>query len=213
MTRHYSSLEQKLHFMDTHHIDISVLSLANPWLDFLDPADSGGGGPARRVHERRLRGHVRAAPGSALLLRHPAVDGISRDHPAVYHACPWPEALPWRHPRDDGARGEASMTRHCSRSLTALGDAGTIVFLHPHYGLPNDVWGPRCRRGVRPCVAAGPRVPDGNDDRGHANVPGRRVRCCTQAADDPRPQRRDSSFLARADRELHRARRPLGAGR
>ena len=32
LTKHYSSLSQKIHFMDTHGIDISVISLANPWL-------------------------------------------------------------------------------------------------------------------------------------------------------------------------------------
>ena len=41
LTKHYSSLPQKLHFMDTHGIDISVLSLANPWLDFLPPSEAG----------------------------------------------------------------------------------------------------------------------------------------------------------------------------
>lgn len=41
LTKHYSSLPQKIHFMDTHGIDISVLSLANPWLDFLPPTEAG----------------------------------------------------------------------------------------------------------------------------------------------------------------------------
>src|SRR3954462_9151246 len=30
LTKHYSSLAQKIHFMDTHSIGISVISLANP---------------------------------------------------------------------------------------------------------------------------------------------------------------------------------------
>ncbi|CRK19113.1 hypothetical protein BN1723_017747, partial [Verticillium longisporum] len=34
LTSHYASLDQKIHFMNTHSIDISVVSLANPWLDF-----------------------------------------------------------------------------------------------------------------------------------------------------------------------------------
>lgn len=30
LTSHYTSLDQKMHFMDTYRIDVSVLSLANP---------------------------------------------------------------------------------------------------------------------------------------------------------------------------------------
>ena len=40
VTTHYSSLQQKIHFMDTHKIDISVISLANPWLDFVAEAEA-----------------------------------------------------------------------------------------------------------------------------------------------------------------------------
>ncbi|KAF7531504.1 hypothetical protein G7054_g8792 [Neopestalotiopsis clavispora] len=40
VTSHYSLLKQKIHFMDTHKIDISVISLANPWLDFVAPAEA-----------------------------------------------------------------------------------------------------------------------------------------------------------------------------
>ncbi|AEO69490.1 uncharacterized protein THITE_2131091 [Thermothielavioides terrestris NRRL 8126] len=38
LTKHFTSVAEKLRFMRTHHIDISVLSLANPWLDFLPPS-------------------------------------------------------------------------------------------------------------------------------------------------------------------------------
>lgn len=41
LTKHFSSLTQKIHFMDTHKIDISVVSLANPWLDFLPGTEAG----------------------------------------------------------------------------------------------------------------------------------------------------------------------------
>ena len=36
----YFDIDQKLRFMDRHGIDISVLSLANPWLDFLPNEDA-----------------------------------------------------------------------------------------------------------------------------------------------------------------------------
>lgn len=36
----YYNVNQKLAFMQTHGIDISVISLANPWLDWLPPEDA-----------------------------------------------------------------------------------------------------------------------------------------------------------------------------
>jgi predicted TIM-barrel fold metal-dependent hydrolase len=36
----YYDVNDKLAFMDTHSIDISVISLANPWLDWLPPEDA-----------------------------------------------------------------------------------------------------------------------------------------------------------------------------
>jgi aminocarboxymuconate-semialdehyde decarboxylase len=37
----YYNVEAKLAFMDAHKIDISVISLANPWLDWLEPDTAG----------------------------------------------------------------------------------------------------------------------------------------------------------------------------
>ena len=36
----YYDVKEKLAFMDAHGIDISILSLANPWLDWLHPKDA-----------------------------------------------------------------------------------------------------------------------------------------------------------------------------
>jgi len=36
----YWDRAEKIKFMDTHGIDVSVVSLANPWLDFLTPAEA-----------------------------------------------------------------------------------------------------------------------------------------------------------------------------
>jgi aminocarboxymuconate-semialdehyde decarboxylase len=38
--KEYHSVEAKLRFMDTHNISKSVVSLANPWLDFLEGAEA-----------------------------------------------------------------------------------------------------------------------------------------------------------------------------
>jgi aminocarboxymuconate-semialdehyde decarboxylase len=36
----YSSVDAKLAYMDRHGIDLSVLSLGNPWVDFMDPPEA-----------------------------------------------------------------------------------------------------------------------------------------------------------------------------
>src|SRR5436189_4626652 len=37
----YYDISHKIAFMDTHGIDVSVISLANPWLDWLSADDAG----------------------------------------------------------------------------------------------------------------------------------------------------------------------------
>ncbi|KAG7147232.1 2-amino-3-carboxymuconate-6-semialdehyde decarboxylase like protein [Verticillium longisporum] len=91
LTSHYASLDQKIHFMNTHSIDISVVSLANPWLDFIEPKEAAA--TARSVNDE--------------------FEAIGLDDPQLVPV------------------------------LEAVAAAELTVFLHPHYGLPNDVWGPR----------------------------------------------------------------------
>lgn len=139
LTSHYASIAQKMHFMDTHAIDISVISLANPWLDFVDPAEAGA--LARQVNDE-FEAMCAAHPGrlfffATLPLTAPA-DEILR---AITHV----SALPH-------CRGAILGTSGLGRGLDdpallpvleAVAAAGLTIFLHPHYGLPNDVWGPR----------------------------------------------------------------------
>ncbi|KAF5639921.1 2-amino-3-carboxylmuconate-6-semialdehyde decarboxylase [Fusarium sp. NRRL 52700] len=139
LTSHYASLAQKLHFMDTHRIDISVISLANPWLDFVSPSESGA--IAQSVNEEFSR--------------------MCSDHPGrlfFFGTLPLTAALETvlasiEHLRTlRYCRGVILGTSGLGKGLDdpellpifeALGTTGLTVFLHPHYGLPNDVWGPR----------------------------------------------------------------------
>ncbi|KAF5981150.1 2-amino-3-carboxylmuconate-6-semialdehyde decarboxylase [Fusarium bulbicola] len=139
LTSHYASLAQKLHFMDTHKIDISVISLANPWLDFLSPSESGA--IAQSVNEEFSR--------------------MCSDHPGrlfFFGTLPLTAALETvlasiEHLRTlRYCRGVILGTSGLGKGLDdpdllpifeALATTGLTVFLHPHYGLPNDVWGPR----------------------------------------------------------------------
>ena len=139
LTSHYASLAQKLHFMDTHQIDISVLSLANPWLDFVEPNQSGG--IAASINEE-FSGMCAAHPGrlyffAALPLTAPLQDILG----AIKHV----QSLRY-------CRGIILGTSGLGKGLDdpdllpifqAVASAKLVIFLHPHYGLPNEVWGPR----------------------------------------------------------------------
>jgi predicted TIM-barrel fold metal-dependent hydrolase len=139
LTSHYASLAQKIHFMDTHKIDISVVSLANPWLDFLESSESGQ--VAQSINEE-FSSMCSQHPGrlfffATLPLTAPLETILaSVDHLKGLKYC----------------RGVILGTSGLGEGLDdpalvpifdALAAAELVIFLHPHYGLPNDVWGPR----------------------------------------------------------------------
>lgn len=139
LTSHYASLEQKVHFMDTHKIDTSVVSLANPWLDFLEPEESG---PMAQSVNEEFSSMCDKHPGrlfffAALPLRAPLETILA----SVSHV----KGLKY-------CRGVILGTSGLGKGLDdvdlvpifeALAAANLTIFLHPHYGLPNEVWGPR----------------------------------------------------------------------
>lgn len=139
LTSHFASLSQKLHFMDTHQIDISVVSLANPWLDFVAAGESGK--IAESINEE-FSSMCGQHPGrlfffAALPLTAPLetiLDSINHVKDLRY------------------CRGVILGTSGLGNGLDApellpifeaLATAKLVIFLHPHYGLPNEVWGPR----------------------------------------------------------------------
>ncbi|KAF4585674.1 uracil-5-carboxylate decarboxylase [Ophiocordyceps camponoti-floridani] len=139
LTSDYTSVERKMAFMDANGIDVSVISLANPWLDFLD----GNTSPdvARSVNDdfsRTCRLHSGRLFFFAVLPLTAPLDAIraSIAHIAGLHKC----------------RGVILGTSGLGRGLDDpdllpvfrwLADAHLTLFLHPHSGLPNQVWGPR----------------------------------------------------------------------
>lgn len=138
LTKHYSSLAQKIHFMDTHNISISVISLANPWLDFLSAEESGP--QAKSIN----------ASFSAMCAEHPgrlyffAALPLTAPQPTILSSITEASKLPY-------CRGVILGTSGLGRGLddpdllpifSALAEADMTIFLHPHYGLPNEVWGP-----------------------------------------------------------------------
>ncbi|ERS99947.1 hypothetical protein HMPREF1624_03316 [Sporothrix schenckii ATCC 58251] len=139
LTSHYASVAQKLHFMDTHGIDVSVLSLANPWLDFVDSDQAGG-----------LAASVNAG-FSAMCKAHPgrlfffAALPVTAPTPVLLQTIADIATLPYCRGviLGTGGLGQGLDDPAMEPILAALAEAGLVVFLHPHYGLPGEVWGPR----------------------------------------------------------------------
>ncbi|CAF3445325.1 hypothetical protein SNK03_008671 [Fusarium graminearum] len=139
LTSHYASLAQKVHFMDTHKIDISVISLANPWLDFLDPSESGSIAESVNQEFSRMCGEH---PGRLFFF---GTLPLTANLETILESI---KSLP----KLKYCRGVILGTSGLGKGLDdpellpifeALARAELTVFLHPHYGLPNDVWGPR----------------------------------------------------------------------
>ena len=135
----YWNINRKIQFMNDHHIDISVVSLANPWLDFMPSHEAAAA--AQRVNND--------------------VTDLCAQHPGRLYAF---GTLPLSAPV--GAvvqeikrlrtrkymKGVILGTSGLGQGLDdpalypvyqALEQTSTLIFLHPHYGLPAEVYGPR----------------------------------------------------------------------
>jgi predicted TIM-barrel fold metal-dependent hydrolase len=135
----YWDIVEKIAFMDRHGIDKSIISLANPWLDFLDTNIAAD--EAVRINDE--------------------VEGLCAKYPGRLYAfgslplSAEPEVVVKEVERLAGLermRGVILGTSGLGSGLddpqldsiyAALEKAGSIIFLHPHYGLPTEVFGPR----------------------------------------------------------------------
>jgi predicted TIM-barrel fold metal-dependent hydrolase len=140
----YSSFDQKRAFMKRHGISCSVISLANPWLDFLDPDSALKTAQEINNDLESASAENNAAPSS--------------DGPKLYaFGC-----LPLSAPAEDivseirrlkslkHVKGVIMGTTGLGKGLddpdldevySALASTATLVFLHPHYGLPDSAFG------------------------------------------------------------------------
>jgi predicted TIM-barrel fold metal-dependent hydrolase len=138
----YSSLDVKRAFMTQHNIAISVISLANPWLDFLDPSSAPS--IARTINDdlqsscsnfnRSNSDQKLYAFGTLPLSAPPA---------AVIAEITRLKSLP-------NIKGIIMGTTGLGAGLddpalnpiySALELTSTLIFLHPHYGLPAASFG------------------------------------------------------------------------
>ncbi|KIK71374.1 hypothetical protein GYMLUDRAFT_147590 [Collybiopsis luxurians FD-317 M1] len=143
----YWDRNAKLSFMDQHGIDISVVSFANPWLDFLSPTDAES---LARDLNADLEEYCASGPslssspslkrlyGLGLL---PLVPGISIT--SVLDAVSQIAKAPH-------LRGVIMGTKGLGKGIDddaldpiweAVEQNGLIVFLHPHYGVDSSAWG------------------------------------------------------------------------
>ncbi|APA10859.1 hypothetical protein sscle_07g056290 [Sclerotinia sclerotiorum 1980 UF-70] len=135
----YYDIAEKIAFMDNHSITTSVISLANPWLDWLPPSTALQTAleinteindlctlyPSRLYFFGTLP--LSAPPQSILesithLKTLPHCRGIILGTTGLGSGLDDPSLLPIFH---------------------ALANAKLPIFLHPHYGLPTSVFGPR----------------------------------------------------------------------
>ncbi|KAF9268147.1 amidohydrolase 2 [Marasmius fiardii PR-910] len=146
----YWDRDEKLKFMDRHGIDVSIISSANPWLDFLTPAEARK--TALELNED-LEQYCSTSPvthgstNSKVLKRLygfgllPLVPEITTQSllDTVKQVSESPHL-----------KGLIMGTRGLGKGLDdealdpvwgAIEAAELVVFLHPHYGVDNSAWG------------------------------------------------------------------------
>jgi aminocarboxymuconate-semialdehyde decarboxylase len=135
----YYDVAHKIAFMDLHKIDKSVISLANPWLDFLPSAEAGEA--AKKINDdveqlcAQYPGRLYAfgtlplsAPSGTIVKEIERLAGMKHMRGVIMGTSGLGNGL------DDPALDPI---------YAALEEHGQLVFLHPHYGLPTSVYGPR----------------------------------------------------------------------
>jgi aminocarboxymuconate-semialdehyde decarboxylase len=135
----YYDIKEKIAFMDLHNIDKSVISLANPWLDFL-PAEEAGAA-AKKINDD-VNDQCSQYPGRLYFF---GTLPLSASTEVITAEIERLSTLKY-------ARGVIMGTSGLGEGLddakldpvyTALEKHQQLIFLHPHYGLPASVYGPR----------------------------------------------------------------------
>jgi predicted TIM-barrel fold metal-dependent hydrolase len=142
----YTSPDLKLSFMKKHRITTSILSLANPWLDFLPAADAAHW--AQQINDEleeichSHRDHDVAAEYppffafGALPLTALEPDIIVREITRLKTLKHMKGVI-----MGTSGLGQGLDDAALDPIWAALQDTQTILFLHPHYGLPAEAFG------------------------------------------------------------------------
>lgn len=146
----YHDLSHKLSFMSQHNISISVLSLANPWLDWLDPSNPSEAADLARTVNNDFEALCSSPTlGENQKLFHFATLPLRAPTSIIVEELKRVLALPHCRGIVMGTSGlGAGMDDPALDAVYAvLESAQTMLFLHPHYGLPKGVYGPRADAG------------------------------------------------------------------
>ena len=137
-------ISTKIDFMDQHDIDISVLSLGNPWLDFLTTdSERAEAGPVAAMINKEMEDMCCSYEGRLYFF---AVLPLTASLDVVLDRIKGLSS----HPHCRGAvMGYAGFGPGIDDSefipvLRELAGANLPIFFHPNYGLPGDVFGPCC---------------------------------------------------------------------
>ncbi|EXJ75170.1 uncharacterized protein A1O5_01866 [Cladophialophora psammophila CBS 110553] len=140
----YSSFDQKRAFMRRHGISCSVISLANPWLDFLDPdsalktaqeinndldaacAENNGSASHEGLKLFAFGCLPLSAPARDIVSEIQRLKSLGHVKGVIMGTTGLGNGL------DDPALDDV---------YSALSSTATLVFLHPHYGLPDSAFG------------------------------------------------------------------------
>ncbi|BFZ60296.1 hypothetical protein YB2330_001332 [Saitoella coloradoensis] len=152
----YYDISKKFEFMDQHGIDISVISLANPWLDFLG---LGQAAPMARMLNTDIEKVCAESDGRLFAF---GVLPLVEDSLAASTCVKEIENITSTSPH---IRGIILGSRGFGHGLddpvldpvySALEASGLMIFIHPHYGTGNHSFGPRSNGHVLPLALGFP---------------------------------------------------------
>jgi len=135
----YSSISEKLDFMRQHNITTSIISLANPWLDFLPPATAAH--TAREINDD-MHALCAAHPGKLYMF---GTLPLSAPTSAIVTEIHRLKTLPLCKGLILGTTGLGAGLDDPALNpvYEAAEKTSSLLFIHPHYGLPSEVFGPR----------------------------------------------------------------------
>jgi predicted TIM-barrel fold metal-dependent hydrolase len=143
----YSDIKVKLDFMDKHGIDCSVISLANPWLDFIGEEQASEW--AQKINDdlestcAQVNGAAASSNKISRLFAFGTLPLGATEQVAVADEVHRISTLP--HIRGvimgTTGRGHGLDDPELEAVWGALQDTQLMLFLHPHYGLPDEAFG------------------------------------------------------------------------
>ncbi|KAJ5893457.1 2-amino-3-carboxymuconate-6-semialdehyde decarboxylase [Penicillium taxi] len=139
----YSDINVKLKFMSQHGIDCSVISLANPWLDFLPESEAVEWASRINDNLEALCVSANQEGEKKKLFAFATLPLSSANPPRIADEIKALPSLP--HIRGvimgTSGLGIGLDDPRLDEIWKALEETQLVIFLHPHYGLPDEAFG------------------------------------------------------------------------